>query len=137
MDIMPGNLLRFLFVALTYHCLCLGDRRGRFVRSYRCSSFGGHSTYIHHLFQRVLLTCGVWRAYGSLIACASWTERLYVWEARFSSLSVFSVHVSLWNPRDGCAAVGLAAGQGGPACMHPSRSLGAVPGPHCIHRVLT
>ena len=40
-------------------------------------------------------------------------QRLYVWEARLSSLSVFSVPVSLWNPLDGCAAVGLAAGQGG------------------------
>ena len=40
------------------------------------------------------------------------------------------VPVSLWNSR---AAVGLAAGQGGPVCMHASRSLGAVPGPHRIH----
>ena len=38
---------------------------------------------------------------------------------------------------DGCAAVGLAAGQGGLVCMHPSRSLGAVPGPHLIHVFLT
>jgi hypothetical protein len=45
--------------------------------------------------------------------------------------------VSLWNPRDGSAAVGLAADQGGPVCMHPSRSLGAVPGPLCIHGFLT
>ncbi len=38
----------------------------------------------------VLLSCGVWSAYGSLIvACASWIERMYVWEARFSSLTVF------------------------------------------------
>ena len=111
---------------MTYHCLCLGDRRGVFGRNYRCSSFGGHIAYIHHLFQRMLLSCGVWSAYGSLIACASWIEHLYVWEARFSSLTVFSVPVSLWNPRVGS---GLAAGQGGPVCMHPSRSLGAVPGP--------
>ena len=48
----------------------------------RCSSFGGRSTYIHHLFQRMLLSCGVWSVYGSLITCASWTKRLYVWEAR-------------------------------------------------------
>ena len=48
-----------------------------------------------------------------------------------------SVPVSLWNPRDGCTAVGLAAGQGGPVRMHPSRSLGAMPGPHRIHGVLT
>ncbi len=33
--------------------------------------------------------------------------------------------------------LGLAAGQGGPVGMHPSRSLGAVPGPHRIHGVLT
>jgi hypothetical protein len=44
------------------------------------------------------------------------------------------VPVSLRNPR---AAVGLAAGQGGPVCMHPSRSLGAVPCLHRIHGVLT
>ena len=50
----------------------------------------------------------------------------YIYE-RLSSLSVFSVPVSLWNPRDGCAAVGLVAGQGGPICMYPSWSLGAVP----------
>jgi hypothetical protein len=50
---------------------------------------------------------------------------------------VFSVPVSLWNPRDGCTAVGLAAGQGGPVCMHPSRCLGAVPGPRRIHRFQT
>jgi hypothetical protein len=41
----------------------------------------------------------------------------------------FFVPVSLWNPRDGCAAFGLAADQGGPVCMHPSRFLGAVPDP--------
>ena len=64
-------------------------------------------------------------------------ERLYVWEASLSPLPSFMVPVSLWNPRNGCAAVGLAAGQGGPVCMHPSRSLGAVPGPHRIHGVLT
>ena len=63
---------------MTYHCLCLGDRRGRFGRSYRCSSFGGHCTYIHHLFQKRLLSCGIWSAYGSLTACTSFTERLYV-----------------------------------------------------------
>ena len=90
MDLIPGNLMIiFFFIALTYHCLCLGDRRGVFGRNYRCSSFGGHIAYIHHLFQRMLLSCGVWSAYGSLIACASWIERLYVWEARFSSLTVF------------------------------------------------
>jgi hypothetical protein len=49
----------------------------------------------------------------------------------------FFVPVSLWNPRDGCAAFGLAAGQGGLVCMHPLRSLWAVPGPHRIHEVLT
>jgi hypothetical protein len=76
-------------IALTYHCLCLGDRRGRFERSYRYSSYEGRCTYIHHLFQRMLLTCGVWSAYGSLIACASWIERLYLWEAWVSSLTVF------------------------------------------------
>jgi hypothetical protein len=43
--------------------------------------------------------------------------RLYVCEARFSSPTVFSIPVSLWNPRVGCAAVGLVAGQGGPVCM--------------------
>ena len=37
----------------------------------------------------MLLTCGVWSAYGSLITCASWIERLYVWEARvFTSSSL-------------------------------------------------
>ncbi len=131
----------------------------------------------------MLLSCGVCSAYGSLIACAS----LHVWQARFFSLTVFLVPVSLWNPRDVCAtvglaaagqgglyacihcgpsgrclvrvasmeawpdltwpvsvslwnpsaAVGLAAGQGGPVCMHPSRSLGAVPDPHRIHGFLT
>jgi hypothetical protein len=62
---------------------------------------------------------------------------MYVREARFSSLTVYSVPVSLWNTRDGFTSVGLAAGQGGPVCMHPSRSLGAVPGPHRIHGFLT
>jgi hypothetical protein len=44
---------------------------------------------------------------------------------------------------DGFKAVGLAAGHGGPVALHtghggvPSRSLGAVPGPHRIHGVLT
>ena len=51
----------------------------------------------------------------------------------FFAYRVF-VPVSLWNPR---AAVGLAAGQGGPVGMHPSRFFGAVPGPHRIHGVLT
>jgi hypothetical protein len=54
----------------------------------------------------------------------------------FFAYRVF-VPVSLWNPRDGCAAVGLAAGRGGPVYMHPSRSLGAVPSPHRIHGFLT
>ena len=90
MDLMPGNFSEFYVIALTYHCLCLGDRRGRFGSSYRCSNFGGHHiAYIHHLFQQMLLLCGVWRVYGSPIACASWIERLYVWEARVSSLTVF------------------------------------------------
>ena len=53
----------------------------------------------------------------------------------FFAYRVF-VPVSLWNPRDGCAAVGLAAGQGGPVRMHPSWSLGAVPGSHRIHGFL-
>jgi hypothetical protein len=34
------------------------------------------------------------------------------------------------------AAVGLVVGQGGAVRMHPSRSLGAVPGPHRIHGFL-
>jgi hypothetical protein len=55
------------------------------------------------------------------------SRAIYLWEARLSSLTVFSVPVSLWNPRDGCAAVGLVAGQGSPICIHLSRSLGAVP----------
>ena len=84
----------------------------------------------------MLLTCGVWSVYGSPVACASWTERLYVWEARFSSLTVFSVSISLWNPRDGCAAIGLAAGQG--SCMHAFIAVaqGMVPGPRRIHGFL-
>ena len=57
-------------------------------------------------------------------------------EGEVFRLPCFSVNVSLWNPRDGCVAVGLAAGQGGPVFMHPSRSLEAVPGPHRIHGVL-
>ena len=90
---------KLFFIALTYHCLCLGDRRGRFGRSYRCSSFGGHIAYIHHLFQRMLLSCGVWSVYGSLIACASSKERLYVWEARgFTSTSLLHLHKSLFVP---------------------------------------
>ena len=68
-------------------------------RSYRCSSFGGRCTYIHHLFQRMLLACGVWSAYGSLITCASWIERLYVWEARgFTSTSLLHLQKSLFVP---------------------------------------
>ncbi len=55
------------------------------------------------------------------------SRAIYLWEARLSSLTVFSVPVSLWNPRDGCAAVGLVAGQGSPICIHLSWSLGAVP----------
>jgi hypothetical protein len=51
----------------------------------------------------------------------------------FSASLVF-VPASLWNPR---VTVGLSVGQGGPVCMHPSRSLGAVPGPHRIHGFLT
>ena len=51
----------------------------------------------------------------------------------FFAYRVF-VPVSLWNPR---AVVGLAAGHGSLVCMHPSRSLGAVPGPHRIHGFLT
>ena len=39
----------------------------------------------------------IWISYR----CAFWIERLYVWEARVSSLTVFSVAVSLWNPRAG------------------------------------
>jgi hypothetical protein len=58
-------------------------------------------------------------------------DRAPVW------LSVFSVPVSLWNPRDGSTAVGLAAGQGGPVCMHQSRSLGAVPGPRYVTTTLS
>ena len=105
---------RVLFViALTYHCLCLGDRRGRFRRNYRCSSFGGRCAYIHHLFQRMLLSCGVWSAYGSPIACASWIKRLYVWEARFSSLSLFCSCFSLESSR-GCRA----CSRSGRPCMH-------------------
>jgi hypothetical protein len=51
----------------------------------------------------------------------------------FFAYRVF-VSVSLWNP---LAAIGLAAGQGGPVCMHPSRSLGAVPGLHRFNLFLT
>ncbi len=112
-------------IALTYHCLCLEDRRGQFGRSYHCSSFGGRCAYIHELFRRILSTCGVWSAYGSFIAC-SWIERLYVWGARFSSLTVFSVPVSLWNPRAGsrsgrpCMLASIAVPRGGAwSASHP------------------
>jgi hypothetical protein len=98
---------------LTYHCLFLRDRRGRFGRSYRCSSFGGRCTYIHHLFQRMLLSCSVWSAYGSLIACASWIERLYVWEARFLRLPCICSCFSL-ESWEGCRA---GSGSVRP-CMH-------------------
>ena len=47
----------------------------------------------------MLLSCGVWSAYGSLIACASWIERLYVWEARgFTSTFLLHLHKSLFVP---------------------------------------
>ena len=47
----------------------------------------------------MLLSCGVWSAYGCPIACASCTERLYVWEARgFSSSSLLHLHKSLFVP---------------------------------------
>ena len=55
----------------------------------------------------------------------------------FLRLPCFAVTIPLWNLWDDCAAVGLAAGQVGPVCMHPSRSLGAVPGPYHIHGFLT
>ena len=54
---------------------------------------------MHYLFQRMLLLCGVWSAYESPIACASCTERLYVWEARgFTSSSLLHLHKSLFVP---------------------------------------
>jgi hypothetical protein len=47
----------------------------------------------------MLLSCGVWSVYGSLIACASWIERLYVWEERgFTSSSLLHLHKSLFVP---------------------------------------
>ena len=47
----------------------------------------------------MLLSCGVWSAYGSPIACVSWIERLYVWEARgFTSSSLLHLHKSLFVP---------------------------------------
>jgi hypothetical protein len=74
------------------------NRRGRlFGSSYRCSSFGGRCAYIHHLFQRMLLSCGVWSVYVSPIACASWIERVNVWEERgFTSTSLLHLHKSLF-----------------------------------------
>ena len=47
----------------------------------------------------MLLSCGIWSAYGPLIACASWIERLYVWEARgFTSTSLLHLQKSLFVP---------------------------------------
>ncbi len=42
----------------------------------------------------MLLTCGVWSVYGSLITCASWTERLYVWEEGGFHLLLYSTCTS-------------------------------------------
>jgi hypothetical protein len=96
MDLMPGNLLRMICHRFD---LSLPVFRGSKGRNYRCSSFGGHIAYIHHLFQRMLLSCGVWSAYGSPIASASWIERLYVWEERgFTSTSLLHLHKSLFVP---------------------------------------
>ena len=97
MDLMPGYLLKIIFDCFDLPVPVFRGSKGR--RNYRCSSFRGHIAYIHHLFQRILLTFGVWRVYGSLIACASWIERVNVWEARgltFSSL--FYLHKSLFVP---------------------------------------
>ena len=114
------------FIALTYHCLCLGDRRGRFGRSYRSSSFGGRCTYaVYFWCMECVLTSNCMRLLDRAPVCMGGEV--------YFAYRVF-VPASLWNPR---AAVGLAAGQGGPVCMHPSRSLGAVPGPRRIHGFLT
>jgi hypothetical protein len=95
MDFMAGNLLKIICHRFALSFPVFRGSKGPI----RCSSFGGHIAYIHHLFQRMLLSCGVWSAYGSLVTCASWTERLYVWEARgFSSSSLLHLHKSLFVP---------------------------------------
>ena len=82
MDNMPCNLLRMICHRFDLPLSLFRGSKGPIWISYRCSSFGGLCAYIHYLLQRMLLTCGVWSAYGPLIACASWIERVYVWEAK-------------------------------------------------------
>ena len=119
-------------IALTYHCLCLGDRRGECGRSYRCSSFGGRCTYIYHLFQRMLLSCDVWSAYGSPIACASWIERLYVCMGGEAYFAYCVVRFLFLSGILGMVAPGSRSGR---PCLHASI---AVPrGPFRIHGFLT
>ena len=53
------------------------------------------SEAVAHTYTTCLLSCGVWSAYGSPIACASWIERLNVREARgFTSTSLLHLHKS-------------------------------------------
>ena len=138
MDIMPCNLLRMICHRFDLPLPLFRGSKGSIWMKLSLQQLW-RPLCIHTLLvaaNAVNMWCMecIWTSYSMRLLDRA---RLCMGGEAFTFLTVFSVAVSLWNPRDGCTAVGLAAGQGGPVCMHPSRSLGAVPGPHRNLGVLT
>ena len=122
MDLMPGNLLRMSFHRFDLSLPVFIGSKGR-IR-------------MMSLMQQLRRPLHTHTPLVSANADNMWCMECE-WISYRRRLTVFSVPVSLWNPRDGCAAVGHAAGRGGSVCMHPSWSLGAMHRPHRIHGFLT
>ena len=136
MDFMAGNILKIIFHRFDLPLPVFRGSKGPFRKKLSLQQlrrpYRIHTSLVSA--NAAIMWCMecIWISYRMRL----WERAPVCMEGEVFRLPCFSVNVSLWNPRDGCVAVGLAAGQGGPVFMHPSRSLGAVPGPHRIHGVL-
>ena len=130
MDIMPGYLSRMIFYRFDLSLPVFRGSKGRIWMKLSLQQLRRplhiHTPLVSANAVNIWSMECIWISYR----CAFWIERLYVCiggEAFFANRD-FDSYFSLES-----SAVGLAAGQGSSVCMHPSRSLGAVPGPHRIH----
>jgi hypothetical protein len=72
MDLMPGNLARMIFHRLDLPFPLFRGSKGPIRKKLSLQQLW--RPYRIH----TLLVPAIWSVYGSLIACASWIERMYV-----------------------------------------------------------
>ena len=104
MDLMPGNLLKIICHRFDLPLPVFRGSKGPIQEKLSLQQLW-RPLHIHTPLvsaNAVIMWCMecIWISYRMRLLDRA-PVFMYVWEARLSSLTVFSVPVSLWNPRDG------------------------------------